>query len=101
MHWAQMPGTFSHRSGKRLWNVTCMRKQWVLLCEWKKRSRTEKYCVCRIYIDTEIYSPENQAPPLGEGFALSVIRAKARNYRQGTLAPGTSREVLTCASCRA
>ena len=25
--------------------------------------------------------PENQAPPLGDGFALSAIRAKARNYR--------------------
>ena len=59
------------------------------------------YRVCRIYIDTEIYSPENQAPPLGEGFALSVIRAKARNYRQGTLVPATLGEVLTCAFCRA
>jgi hypothetical protein len=35
----------------------------------------------RIYIDTEIYSPENQSPPLGEGSPLALIRAKARNYR--------------------
>ena len=40
-------------------------------------------CVgCRLYIEEEIYHPENQAPPLGEGFALSAIRSKARNYRR-------------------
>ena len=37
---------------------------------------------CRLYIEEEIYHPENQAPPLGEGFALSAIRSKARNYRR-------------------
>lgn len=36
----------------------------------------------RVYIDTEIYSPENQSPPLGDGYALSIIRSKARNYRR-------------------
>lgn len=36
----------------------------------------------RIYIDTEIYHPENQSPPLGDGYALSIIRSKARNYRR-------------------
>lgn len=37
---------------------------------------------CRLYIEEEIYAPENQAPPLGEGFALATIRSKARNYRR-------------------
>lgn len=36
----------------------------------------------RLYIEEEIYAPENQAPPLGEGFALAAIRSKARNYRR-------------------
>lgn len=36
----------------------------------------------RVYIDTEIYCPENQSPPLGDGYALSIIRSKARNYRR-------------------
>ena len=40
------------------------------------------YEPCRLYIEEEIYHPENQAPPLGEGFALSAIRSKARNYRR-------------------
>lgn len=35
-----------------------------------------------MYIEEEIYAPENQAPPLGEGFALAAIRSKARNYRR-------------------
>eukprot|EP00884_Botryococcus_braunii_P011500 jgi/Botrbrau1/20350/Bobra.0006s0019.2 len=38
-------------------------------------------CQIRVYIDTEIYSPENQSPPLGDGSPLALIRAKARNYR--------------------
>lgn len=38
--------------------------------------------VCRLYIEEEIYAPENQSPPLGEGFALAAIRSKARNYRR-------------------
>lgn len=38
--------------------------------------------MCRLYIEEEIYAPENQAPPLGEGFALAAIRSKARNYRR-------------------
>lgn len=36
----------------------------------------------RVYIDQEMYQPENQSPPLGEGHALAAIRAKARNYRR-------------------
>ncbi|KAL0018809.1 hypothetical protein WJX79_009039 [Trebouxia sp. C0005] len=36
----------------------------------------------RLYIEEEIYAPENQSPPLGEGFALAAIRSKARNYRR-------------------
>ncbi|KAK9817103.1 hypothetical protein WJX72_009594 [[Myrmecia] bisecta] len=36
----------------------------------------------RLYIEEEILVPENQSPPLGEGFSLSAIRAKARNYRR-------------------
>lgn len=36
----------------------------------------------RQYIDHEMYQPENQSPPLGEGHPLSAIRAKARNYRR-------------------
>jgi len=35
-----------------------------------------------LYIEEEIYAPENQSPPLGEGFALAAIRSKARNYRR-------------------
>ena len=35
-----------------------------------------------MYIDQEIFEPENQSPPLGEGHALAAIRAKARNYRR-------------------
>ncbi len=38
--------------------------------------------LCRLYIDQEMYQPENQSPPLGEGHALAAIRAKARNYRR-------------------
>jgi hypothetical protein len=38
--------------------------------------------MCRLYIDQEIYKPENQSPPLGEGHALNAIRSKARNYRR-------------------
>ncbi len=38
--------------------------------------------MCRLYIDQEMYMPENQSPPLGEGHALAAIRAKARNYRR-------------------
>lgn len=37
---------------------------------------------CRLYIEQEIFVPENQSPPLGEGHALAAIRAKARNYRR-------------------
>ena len=37
---------------------------------------------CRVYIDQEMYHPENQHPPLGDGHALAAIRAKARNYRR-------------------
>lgn len=37
---------------------------------------------CRVYIDQEMYQPENQSPPLGDGHALAAIRAKARNYRR-------------------
>lgn len=36
----------------------------------------------RLYIEQEIFVPENQSPPLGEGHALAAIRAKARNYRR-------------------
>ncbi|KAK9808341.1 hypothetical protein WJX73_003840 [Symbiochloris irregularis] len=36
----------------------------------------------RLYIDEEIFAPENQTPPLGDGCALSAIRSKARNYRR-------------------
>ena len=36
----------------------------------------------RVYIDQEMYQPENQSPPLGDGHALAAIRAKARNYRR-------------------
>ncbi len=36
----------------------------------------------RVYIEQEMYQPENQSPPLGEGHALAAIRAKARNYRR-------------------
>ena len=39
-------------------------------------------CLGRLYIEEEIYAPENQSPPLGEGFALAAIRSKARNYRR-------------------
>ncbi len=35
-----------------------------------------------MYIDQEMYQPENQSPPLGDGHALAAIRAKARNYRR-------------------
>ena len=35
----------------------------------------------QLYIEEEIYLPENQSPPLGEGFPLTAIRSKARNYR--------------------
>ncbi len=35
----------------------------------------------QLYIEEEIYLPENQTPPLGEGFPLTSIRSKARNYR--------------------
>ena len=35
-----------------------------------------------MYIEQEIGNPENQSPPLGEGFALAVMRAKVRNYRR-------------------
>jgi len=38
--------------------------------------------LCRVYIDQEMYQPENQSPPLGDGHALAAIRAKARNYRR-------------------
>ncbi|KAK9864900.1 hypothetical protein WJX84_009860 [Apatococcus fuscideae] len=36
----------------------------------------------QLYIEEEIYLPENQSPPLGEGFPLTAIRSKARNYRR-------------------
>ena len=41
-----------------------------------------RFPFCRLYIEEEIYAPENQSPPLGEGFALAAIRSKARNYRR-------------------
>ena len=43
---------------------------------------THRFPFCRLYIEEEIYAPENQSPPLGEGFALAAIRSKARNYRR-------------------
>ena len=43
---------------------------------------TKWLCKFRLYIEEEIYAPENQSPPLGEGFALAAIRSKARNYRR-------------------
>ena len=41
----------------------------------------------QLYIEEEIYLPENQSPPLGEGFPLTAIRSKARNYRYSYFQP--------------
>lgn len=41
----------------------------------------------QLYIEEEIYLPENQSPPLGEGFPLTAIRSKARNYRYTYMNP--------------
>ena len=45
-------------------------------------ARSPTHLHCRVYIDQEMYQPENQSPPLGDGHALAAIRAKARNYRR-------------------
>ncbi len=59
----------------------------------------------RVYIDQEMYQPENQSPPLGDGHALAAIRAKARNYRRagtdvGEILQASQRLAHAQVSCR-
>lgn len=51
-------------------------------CAQCSQQRPTSDAVRRLYIEQEIFVPENQSPPLGEGHALAAIRAKARNYRR-------------------